>query len=183
MATGGIPTEPGGAHARGPPVRRATRAEYRRRSGTHRKGDTPRRSDRTRTQSRDCGEVRARSIGAVTCGAYRCGGIPRKFGAGTGNMRRFACDCGALMRRRSSASEGRFGEAEPEGCASIRVIAPYHASRWRYIESHHSRAAGTAALHLSTKTRKASARIRCPSAMCGRLPEGAEGTCPWTQAH
>ena len=29
------------------------------------------------------------------------------------------------MRRRSSASEGRFGEAEPEGCASIRVIAPY----------------------------------------------------------
>ena len=30
--------------------------------------------------SRDCGAVRARSIGAVPCGAYRCGGIPRKFG-------------------------------------------------------------------------------------------------------
>ena len=99
MATGGIPTEPGGAHARAqtaptggtrrggddepdkrPPVRRATRAEYRRRSGTHRKGDAPRRSDRTRTQSRDCGAVRAQSIGAIPCGAYRCGGIPRRLG-------------------------------------------------------------------------------------------------------
>ena len=99
MATGGIPTEPGGAHARAktastgwtrrgaddetdkrPSVRRAPRAEYRRRSGTHRKGDAPRRSDRTRTQSSDCGAVRAQSIGALPCGAYRCGGIPRKFG-------------------------------------------------------------------------------------------------------
>ena len=32
---------------------------------------------------------------------------------------------GPPMRRRSSASEGRFGEAEPEGCASIRVVGPY----------------------------------------------------------
>jgi len=31
--------------------------------------------------------------------------------------------CGALTRRRSYASEGRFGEAEPEGCASIRARA------------------------------------------------------------
>ena len=31
---------------------------------------------------------------------------------------------GPPMRRRSSASEGRFGEAEPEGCASIRVVGP-----------------------------------------------------------
>ena len=30
--------------------------------------------------SRDCGAVWAQSIGAVPCGAYRCGGIPRKFG-------------------------------------------------------------------------------------------------------
>ena len=30
------------------------------------------------------------------------------------------------MRRRSSASEGRFGEAEPEGCASIREDAEGH---------------------------------------------------------
>ena len=30
------------------------------------------------------------------------------------------------MRRRSFASEGIFGEAEPEGCASIRASGPYH---------------------------------------------------------
>ncbi len=34
-------------------------------------------------------------------------------------------DPGPPMRRRSSASEGRFGAAEPEGCASIRVVGPY----------------------------------------------------------
>ena len=123
MATGGIPAEPGGAHARAktaptggtrrggddepdkrPPVRRATRAEYRRRSGTHRKGDAPRRSDRTRTQSRDCGAVRAQSIGAVPCGAYRCGGIPRKSRVGTENVRQIAGDCGSRGRSPSQAS-------------------------------------------------------------------------------
>ena len=34
-------------------------------------------------------------------------------------------DPGPPMRRRSSASEGRFGAAEPEGCASIRVVGRY----------------------------------------------------------
>ena len=53
--------------------------------------------------SRDCGAVRAQSIGTVPCGAYRCGGIPRKLGEAQ-SMRQTTADCGAMRSSRLGAA-------------------------------------------------------------------------------
>ena len=78
----------------------------------------------------DCGAVRAQSIGALPCGAYRCGGIPRKSGAGTGNAQDTA-----NISRQSSANLHRWRPARRAGPTTRAGMAvgagrrPYRAGR------------------------------------------------------